>query len=198
MWWAGACRCARTPIRRTPFGTATRPRVIYELEGEAAERLIPAIRASIRKYPYSASGSYHYLAGTEFEYFRVLGRAPYGWLCGRAFAGCRWARIIWVPDVQVRPRAERNGVYGFAQRICGGHAGAAPKGLNSTLPAAPSALIPMTSRSNCRRLENSVCGIWRDNEKHCHPDESLVSDAFSIGTDQIASLESSACAGMTE
>lgn len=34
------------------------PRVIHELEGEAAERLIPAIKTTIQKYPYSASGSY--------------------------------------------------------------------------------------------------------------------------------------------
>jgi len=40
------------------FWYGNSPRVIHELEGEAAERLIPAIRASIRKYPYSASGSY--------------------------------------------------------------------------------------------------------------------------------------------
>lgn len=45
------------------------PRLIYELEGEAAERLIPAIKSTIRNYPYSASGSYFIWPGPNSNTF---------------------------------------------------------------------------------------------------------------------------------
>ena len=45
------------------------PSVIYELEGEAAERLIPAIKSTIRNYPYSASGSYFIWPGPNSNTF---------------------------------------------------------------------------------------------------------------------------------
>ncbi len=69
------------PIRPMPTGTATAPRVIYELEGEAAEQLIPAIKATIQNYPYSASGSYLIWPGPNsntFVSWIVAIRMPYG------------------------------------------------------------------------------------------------------------------------
>ncbi len=52
-----------TPVRENAYAAdanwyGNTPHVIYALEGEAAERLIPAIKTSIQSYPYSAPGSY--------------------------------------------------------------------------------------------------------------------------------------------
>ena len=45
------------------------PRVIYELDGDAAEQLIPAIKTSIHNYPNSAAGSYMIWPGPNSNTF---------------------------------------------------------------------------------------------------------------------------------
>ena len=88
-----------TPVRENAYAAdaywyGNTPRVIYALEGEAAERLIPAIKSTIQNYPYSASGSLHHLARGQTR----IHLCP-GW-CGirmdsrQSFRLSPWARII--------------------------------------------------------------------------------------------------------
>ena len=51
------------------FWYGNTPRVIYELEGDEAQRLIPAIKSSIQNYPYSAAGSYTIWPGPNSNTF---------------------------------------------------------------------------------------------------------------------------------
>jgi Protein of unknown function (DUF3750) len=51
------------------FWYGNTPRVIYEVKGDKAATLIPAIESSISAYPYSAKGSYHIVPGPNSNTF---------------------------------------------------------------------------------------------------------------------------------
>jgi Protein of unknown function (DUF3750) len=62
------------PVRKNDyvadaFWYGNKPRVIYKLQGQAAEQLIPKIEASIAAYPNSAAGSYHIWPGPNSNTF---------------------------------------------------------------------------------------------------------------------------------
>ncbi len=48
------------------------PRVVFQVKGEAAERLIPKVREAIRTYPYAMSGGYHIFPGPNSNTFTAF------------------------------------------------------------------------------------------------------------------------------
>ena len=85
------------------------PRVIYELEGEAAEQLIPAIKATIQNYPYSASGSYLIWPGPNSNTFVswIVRHTNY---LRQSFLPSPWARIILVAISSLPARRAIRGI----------------------------------------------------------------------------------------
>jgi hypothetical protein len=72
-----------SPIRRNGYAADGRwysnvPRVVARLEGEAAERAIPQVRAAIESYPFAARGGYRIFPGPNSNSFvaHVLRNVP--------------------------------------------------------------------------------------------------------------------------
>lgn len=63
-----------TPVRRNEFPPdgrwySNRPHFVFSAEGDAAERLIPKLRAAIAAYPFSRRGGYHIFPGPNSNSF---------------------------------------------------------------------------------------------------------------------------------
>ncbi len=141
-WLAGACRCAVNAYPADAYWYGNCPRVIMSLKASAAaERLIPAIKTTIQKYPYSASGSYLIWPGPNSNTFVVVDRAPYGWLRGELspVAVGRISR----PGLQFARAPSDTGYTVSVNGYFRPPRWRLRKGWKFTLPAAPSVLTPM-------------------------------------------------------
>ena len=132
------------------------PRVIYELDGDAAEQLIPAIKTSIHNYPNSAAGSYMIWPGPNSNTFvSWVVRHTDGFnaelspvAVGKDYLG---------PDFSLRARQAARDIPCPSADIVAPRL-PSRKASNFTSLAAPSVLIPMILQSSCPRSENLVCG----------------------------------------
>ena len=115
------------PVRENAYAAdafwyGNSPRVIYELDGDAAERLIPAIKAPFKIIPTVDREAI--LSGPARTRIPLCpGSCAIRMALRRSFRRSRWARIISAPDCSL-PRAERFRLHRFPQRIFRRHAGA--------------------------------------------------------------------------
>src|SRR5919205_1567808 len=74
--WGSPVRTDNWPADGRWFGNT--PQLVLAIEGEAAERLIPQIRAAVARYPYRGWGDYRAWPGPNSNTFvaHVLSRVP--------------------------------------------------------------------------------------------------------------------------